>query len=241
MAFVILISISFTSAQSNFLSTGGFLFANDSNLSDPNGKAAVDENELELFAASRMLSTSSSTMIPVELNHFEVEVISKQEVMVRWMTSLEIENDFFEIEKSEDGVNWYAIGEMNGKGTNFEHATYMFIDKHPKLGRSFYRIKQVNFDQDYAFSNAAYVNIHTDDFQIFPNPTRDKIFLFVGHYSKDLKFEIRDIIGNIHFKGDLTSIETEINVSNLIQGTYLLQIVSEDGHYRKPMVFVKTK
>ncbi len=119
--------------------------------------------------------------IPVELTSFSAEVNDKN-VLLSWVTASEINNQGFEIERNEklesSGKNtneyWEVIGFVGGKGTTTEIQVYSFIDKTITAGNYQYRLKQIDFDGSFEYSNIAEVEAGTlTDFylsQNYPNP-----------------------------------------------------------------------
>ena len=85
-----------------------------------------------------------STPLPVELLYFDAS--ADNSVLLSWATATEINNDYFSIERSEDGVNFYEIGKVNGNGDSNKEITYEFTDKFVLAPVEYYRLKQVDFD-----------------------------------------------------------------------------------------------
>jgi hypothetical protein len=73
-------------------------------------------------------------------------------VMLTWSTNMESNNSMFVIEKSEDGFDFMAVGNIKGSGTTRIVKRYNFLDPQPSGKRVFYRLKQVDFDGTYSFS-----------------------------------------------------------------------------------------
>lgn len=78
--------------------------------------------------------------------------------MLVWTTTDEIDNKLFIIEKSTTGADFESIGEVKGSGTSDEETTYRFMDLDARKGVSYYRIKQVDFDSDFDYSQTVVVN-----------------------------------------------------------------------------------
>ncbi len=86
-----------------------------------------------------------NSTVPVELVSFDaVEFGGK--VLLQWKTASEINNLGFEIQKSENRVNWQTIGFVRGSGTTTETSEYSFMDIYPLYGKSCYRLVQKDFD-----------------------------------------------------------------------------------------------
>ena len=83
-------------------------------------------------------------------------------------------NDYFTIEKSEDGIYFEAIGEESGAGTTFNESRYSFTDEAPTDGLNYYRLIQTDFDGDSETFPVLSVDVTpkgNDQIELFPNPT----------------------------------------------------------------------
>lgn len=110
-------------------------------------------------------SSGSNTTLPIELLFFNA-TLSNEHVDLNWSTASELNNDYFTIERSNDGVNWEKINETNGAGTTTQRTNYSAIDERPLQGISYYRLKQTDFDGKYSFSNIASVFVHDFEKQL---------------------------------------------------------------------------
>ena len=122
-------------------------------------------------------------VLPVELSSFSATVFGSS-VQLNWTTSSEINNMGFEIERLEwnrqltignENTGWEKIGYVQGNGTTAEAKSYSFVDNTVTTGMYSYRLKQIDFDGSYAYSNEIEVGV---DFtpkefvlhQNYPNP-----------------------------------------------------------------------
>ena len=83
--------------------------------------------------------------LPVELLSLESFNLTDK-VAISWTTSMEINNDFFILEKSIDGENYELLIEMGGAGNSERELVYKYMDKNPSDGITYYRLTQVDFD-----------------------------------------------------------------------------------------------
>lgn len=82
---------------------------------------------------------------PIELIYFNVK--NQKEInAIEWATAIELDNDFFTIERSTDGINFSSIAEIEGKGTYSGTSKYSYTDLRPVSGTSYYRLTQTDFD-----------------------------------------------------------------------------------------------
>lgn len=160
-------------------------------------------------------STTCTTCVPlpVELIHFDG--YRKNEVnIINWKTLTETNNDFFILERSEDGENYYEIAKVKGAGTSNIENTYTYNDFNTKSNTEYYRLKQVDFDGSYYFSNP--IAISDNDINelfvlnIYPNPASNEFYLdILSNSNEDIVINITDMFGK-----KLKSIEQNLNIGN---------------------------
>lgn len=119
-----------------------------------------------------------STYIPVELVLFIGESIGNN-VILSWNTVCEINNKGFEIERTfskstHRKEDWFKIGFVNGHGTTTEHNYYSFTDESLPQGKYQYRLKQIDYDGTFEYSNVLEVVVQGPTefllLQNYPNP-----------------------------------------------------------------------
>lgn len=140
-----------------------------------NSGAAVNTvaNTLTATAVSTefIIGIINGSALPVELLEFEGHLID-QEVALNWITSTEIDNDYFIVQRSADGFNWNEIARVDGAGNSSIELSYNHIDHSALDGISYYRLKQVDFDGQIAFSKAIAINklANKPSVSVYPNP-----------------------------------------------------------------------
>ncbi|HSD63857.1 MAG TPA: T9SS type A sorting domain-containing protein, partial [Ignavibacteriaceae bacterium] len=120
-----------------------------------------------------MIMKIGETPIPVELVSFTSKV-NEKDVVLSWRTATETNNYGFNVERMIDG-NWGTLGFISGAGNSTSPRTYSFKDTKPLNGRSYYRLKQIDFDGTIKYSKIVEVNYNTtpinyDLSQNYPNP-----------------------------------------------------------------------
>ena len=118
------------------------------------------------------------TIVPVELTSFSAAQ-RDQNVAITWTTASELNNQGFEIQRSasnnnSESRNWETIGYIEGSGTSIESHFYSFTDRSPLSGKSFYRLKQIDFDGTVKYFNEAEVEFEfVKEYSLeqnYPNP-----------------------------------------------------------------------
>ncbi|MCE6987767.1 T9SS type A sorting domain-containing protein [Dyadobacter sp. CY323] len=118
------------------------------------------------------LTPTSISALPVKLISFKAHLTSAGNAQLNWKTVQEVSNKGFEIQKSVDGKFFDAIGWVDG-GNQETEKDYQFTDSELTT-TSYYRLKQVDFDEKFTLSRIVSVvpeNENLDRFVAFPNPT----------------------------------------------------------------------
>jgi hypothetical protein len=200
-------------------------------------------NDFSPFA----LSDASTSTLPVDLKSFDA-LLMENMVELEWTTTSESNNDYFEIQKSEDGDFWLSIGRVQGKGTTNELSVYQFIDRNPLYGISYYRLKQVDLDGKYTILPVASVdNPFAGQMMkaaISPNPTAgDNMNLTFqsGNRDNPLMIEIRSLSGELRFKKSYTPAELQgsikLNTEQPLEaGIYLVSFIQGDEVVKQKLI-----
>ncbi|MCU0421298.1 MAG: endonuclease [Bacteroidia bacterium] len=130
--------------------------------------------------------TINQTTTPVQWLSFDA-ALNNENVQLHWQTASERNNDFFEIEKSIDGVHFISLGKIKGKGQSSVVSNYYFLDENIlssalDLSAIYYRIKQVDFNGGYSYSEIRKVvfedlNRTLVQFSVAPNPFEHSLTL----------------------------------------------------------------
>lgn len=145
--------------------------------------AALDFSDPTWYSANLNNPITVSGIVPVELTSFSA-VGTKNGVQLNWETATEINNQRFEIERSNDSQNFTIVGFVNGKGTTTEKSSYSFIDKGVSEGKYYYRLKQVDYNGAYEYSEVIEVEFSVPQVfslaQNYPNPFNPATTLSFG-------------------------------------------------------------
>ena len=173
--------------------------------------------------------------LPVELVYFTATVRNNQATL-QWLTASELDNDRFEIERSQDAKSFEMVGTVKGKGTSNIENKYEFTDRTPVQGTVYYRLKQVDFNGEFAYSKVIAVNAkglsNELTTQVYPNPFPDILKLTLTAPEKQAAdMVIYDMNGRqvlrkaIELDAGVNSMELQLQ--QLQSGMYLLKIVGE--------------
>ena len=107
----------------------------------------------------------------MELVDFNAEKYDDRSSLLTWRTETEINNDYFAIERSTDGVNFTELGQVEGAGSTTIPQSYEFIDNAPEFGDNAYRLRIVDTDGTFKYSEIRVLRFEFS-FEIvaMPNP-----------------------------------------------------------------------
>jgi hypothetical protein len=186
--------------------------------------------------------------LPVELTSFTAKIINKA-VHLNWYTSTEISNYRFDIERMFKSNYWQKIGSLPGAGNSNSPKVYSFTDNSPLLtGNYFYRLKQIDNDGHYKYSNNVEVTltpVSNSLHQNYPNPFNPSTKIQYELSSNQfVTLKVYDVLGNVLetlVNEDKPSGNHELiwNSANLSGGVYFYRIKAGNFIDTKKMLLLK--
>ncbi|MBE0539427.1 MAG: right-handed parallel beta-helix repeat-containing protein [Ignavibacterium sp.] len=199
--------------------------------------------------------------IPVELTSFAANVINRK-VMLNWITATELNNSGFEIQKgshtsiSLSVIDWKSIGFINGNGTTTEKSYYFFEDNNPGNGKSYYRLKQIDYDGSFEYSNIVEVDLNIPTQfsleQNYPNPFNPSTKIKYSIPSVTLGevegsrviLKVFGILGNevatlVDEEKPAGNYEVNFDASKFSSGVYFYELQAGDFVDMKKMILIK--
>jgi hypothetical protein len=240
----------FSNGFSNALADRQFMhYGNDwENISYIPGNFATDNNaqgyswvtQEDVTNFSPFTISNSTSSLPIELISFNANCNANNHVDIDWSTASENQSSHFLIERSENGMQWVALGVVSAAGNSNEVLRYHLVDEHPINGINYYRLTQFDFDgQSELFEVVTSLcQKASTSLQIvsFPNPSNSE-FRIVFEYADITKptGEIRVL--NMH--GQTVHLQehvfktaiNEVVISNrtLMPGMYSIHITDGNG------------
>lgn len=174
--------------------------------------------------------------LPVDLISFEANLLEDNHVKLTWVTGSEINNEGFEIQCSENGVNFEKIGFTKGNGSTTDVQNYEYLHA-LKLDKLYYRLKQFDYDGQYEYSKIVMVQKDTrfNQYEVTfgPNPYRSgQSFHFNTNLQSEISIAIYNLSGDQLFftsasdkQAALAQLQSQI--AHLKKGVYLIQSLQE--------------
>lgn len=212
------------------------------------GATADQEGDLSNFgeAVEEFVNGGGNSPLPVELTSF-TSTTSSSGITLQWTTASELNNDYFSVERSEDGMSFYEIGRVNGNGTSDEVMNYTFIDRAPIAMVQYYRLHQVDYD---GTSEIHRMIVATADrisreiaIEVFPNPTSERINLKSIRPINYQELVLIDLSGKVVV--DLKTLLTQSgltlagNLPELESGLYYVKYLTSDAQSGIKKLFIR--
>ena len=203
---------------------------------DGSSGSSANTTALDLAGNSRFVGVIDmgayeygSLPLPVELLYFYAEKAANS-ALLSWKTATEIDNNYFDIEWSMDGIDFKSIGQIQGAGTTTKIQSYEFLHKNPVNGNNYYRLKQVDFDEKFEYSNIVLLNYQSSivhyQFNIYPNPATDYLVIETNDLTVT-DIQIFDVLGRQVKTFMITGNNHQYSISDLAGGTYFIKIGEE--------------
>jgi hypothetical protein len=191
---------------------------------------------------------SPGNLLPVSLLYFSGENV-KNTNELHWATASENNNAYFMVEKSADGLNFVSLEKVTGNGNSETEQRYYQLDNHPFENKTYYRLKQTDFNGDFEYSDIISVASSKKEIQMLsgsigPNPTETNLIvslsivetneiniLFADQFGKTVIHEIKTLD-----KGDLN---LDYNLDGFTPGMYFVIIKDNSNQVLMKQRFIK--
>lgn len=194
------------------------------NTVNPNGGVIIP---LQLTVADAPLNSLNCALaVPVTLGIFNVQKI-KNAVKIVWTTEQEINSSHFIIQRSPDTGTWKDIYTITAAGNSQAKINYAVTDYTPQKGINYYRLKQVDADGKFDYSEIKTILFSNNfDVTVNPNPVKDFINIYVSkEFNSPVLILVMDAHGNILQKLNTTEASVKINTSRLGKGIYIIKVI----------------
>jgi DNA uptake protein ComE-like DNA-binding protein len=178
----------------------------------------------------------ASGFLPVELLSFKANQKNNTNLLT-WQTASEKNNSHFDIERSTTGQeDWVTLGTVKGNGNSQIMHDYTFNDNTP-LSISYYRLKQVDNDGRFEYSNVVSVTTKGGKFKVnalSPNPTKDNLTIqFESNKNDVVSVSVMDMTGRVVFTQNASATEggnlLNVNTASLSNGIYMVSLKNSES------------
>ena len=191
--------------------------------------------------------------VPVELVSFTANAINNN-IELNWNTATELNNKGFEIQRKSEIEDYTTIGFVEGHGTTSENYNYNFVDKNPDAGIYYYRLKQIDLDGSFEYSDEIMITISGPTVyelaQNYPNPFNPstKIIYEIPEEARNdnafVTLKVYDVLGNevatlVNEEKSAGKYEVEFYANSFNSGTYFYRLSSGSFTSTKKMILLK--
>jgi hypothetical protein len=207
-----------------------------------NATLAPTTGTIPTSASSVSFAVVAQSTLPLKLINFNAKLtegLSNKKVNLNWATSDEVNTKKFIIERKIGATDFIEIGEIAAKNSGGNH-TYAYIDNNPANGTAYYRLKMVDQDGLFSFSDVKAVDNKSEiTLQIYPNPTTDKLTVNHPLANAGASMSIFSLNGSkiLSTVVEPGSLHAELNVANLKAGTYILKF--NNNNNSRTLKFIK--
>ena len=195
------------------------------------------------------ISSNSNLIVPVELTSFTANTNSLGQVVLAWSTATEINNHMFEIQRKPEEGEYFTIGFVDGAGTTTEPQNYSYTDNTVENGKYFYRLKQIDFNGSFSYSDEVQVDVvgplTFNLEQNYPNPFNPSTNIkYSVPEAGNITLSVYNTVGEevavlVNGYSEAGHFEVSFNASNLPSGVYLYKLQSANSIQTKKMMLLK--
>lgn len=171
--------------------------------------------------------------LPITLLYFNCHANENKGNLLRWATASEINSKQFDIERSADGKTYQTMGTVSATGHSLTTKTYEFIDKSTFGNMAAYRLKVIDEDGSFKYSEPCVLLNHESGSHktlIYPNPSQGS---FTVEIEAPGQFKIVDAIGRVVQQGDISGKTT---IRGLLPGVYFITIQTEEKRHTQKLL-----
>ena len=180
------------------------------------------------FTISEFTDLTVSGSLPIELLSFEAKRTGEYKSRLEWATLSEVNNEYFELEHSLDGVEFRKIAEIDGAGHSQVQIDYAYVHEEPAPGLNYYRLKQVDYDGVYSYSDIRTVYFEpTYEVEVYPNPFMEE--LRIQHkYPHEVSIELLDSQSRVLRREKEIGSHHRMQMSEYPAGIYYLRVIDSE-------------
>jgi hypothetical protein len=208
------------------------IVTSDSSLNATSVASIIQYLDASHNALSGWTTCSTNTPLPVKISSVGAKVEGTKTV-INWVTSTEVNNDRFEIQRTLNNSDFVLIGTVKGAGNSNQNLRYEFIDNTPIKGCR-YRLKQIDFNGEFEYSRIIIPEASTEldgkiEMIVRPNPSNSSALVTVNLNNTDLSSSnlmVTDAYGRVVFQTIFENTGSPLELPNLATGLYTITAFS---------------
>ena len=201
---------------------------------------AITSHNNTILSSGTIDGFSETVINPLAVHYldFQGQSINNQYIQLTWSTDTEQNNDHFEVERSSDLLHFQTVGNVKGAGNSNTRQNYSSQDNNPVEGINYYRLKQVDIDGNFNYSNTIMVRFgnHVEPL-VFPNPASTYITLLQGQ-EQISDVAIFDATGKLvkHVGNPGTASYFVITLTDIAPGVYIIRMKAGLSTYQQKLI-----
>ncbi|HEX2899558.1 MAG TPA: T9SS type A sorting domain-containing protein, partial [Bacteroidia bacterium] len=207
----------------------------------PSGNILVSDTQNGLFVLQ------FNSVFPAEMVNFEADALQDR-VHLRWSTESEVSCRSFMVQRSQDGKTFEDVVEVAAAGNSTQLLNYDSYDEAPLPGRSFYRLRQNDFDGNTSFGEVREVDLGKGTFNMtaYPNPSNagDRVSIRIeALQAASAEMEVTDLMGRTLLHQDIALqpgvAELDLPSADWASGSYLLRLTAEGVRLEQKLLITR--
>lgn len=178
---------------------------------------------------------SESALLPIDMTAFTGHQ-ENNDIVLNWNTVRESNNKGFEVQRLDLSNNkWENLGFVEGAGNSLQETNYRFIDSAPNSGLNYYRLKQINFNSTFEFSEVIHIEFkdESEEITLHPNPFSNSITF--SNVKEPLEIELYNTNGNLILK-KTTDHSGSMNLSEIPSGIYFISFIQNGNIFHHKII-----
>ncbi|MBL7936243.1 MAG: T9SS type A sorting domain-containing protein [Bacteroidia bacterium] len=186
---------------------------------------------------------NQNSILPIELLYFKTECQSNNVINFQWATATEINNSFFTIEKSTNGVTWQELHRTKGAGNSSSTINYNYTSFY-ETDYNYFRLKQTDLNGAFKYSQIVSElcsNNNQPLFSFYPNPSTGQVNILLSNIqNQNVSIEITNALGQLVAKRNLTANENQltetINIETKTKGIYFITVTTNSKQFTDKII-----
>jgi hypothetical protein len=211
-------------------------------------KAKIMKNSILIIALTFLIGKNAQAL-PLTLTEFNGQFLPTNSVLLSWNTMVEINTDYFTVQRSDDGINFQDLAQVNSKSSDTSSVyqiNYSYTDQAPLGGTSYYRLQITDKDGTTTHSVTVQLsNDHQSGIKIFPTVIQSSsLYVQSNKEIRNAKLEIFDLSGKkiVENNWEVLSGNQSVTLqtsSYVVKGAYLARLTSNGAQLINQLIVIQ--